>query len=150
MAGLIQLNKVFALGTRSLSMHPYIWNKLMSMHLKLHVNVSRSELLFLPGHQQDTSVSKISHREHYPSYCWRNIGINFINQCTLCEILDELHLHVVHLEGCIDMWILSYWLNIVSDKKSCHLKVLYYAVLSRIEENGSYNWILNVKLTYVA
>ena len=46
MTSLIQLNKVFALWVRSLSMHPNIWNKLMSMHLKSHVNAFRSEILF--------------------------------------------------------------------------------------------------------
>ena len=57
MSGLIQLNKVFTIGIRSLSMHPYVWNILMSMHLKSHVNASCSEILFRPGLQPDTSVS---------------------------------------------------------------------------------------------
>ena len=106
MAGLIQLNKVFATGKRSLSMHPYIYNKLMSMHLKLHVNASRSEILFLPGHQQDTSVSK-----NQPSWT--------LPQLLLTKYWRQLHQSiyimwdirraafptacVVHLEGCIDI-----------------------------------------------
>ena len=58
MACLTQLNKVFEIGIRSLSMHPDIWNKLMSMHLKSCVNASCSEILFRSGHQTDTNISQ--------------------------------------------------------------------------------------------
>ena len=43
---------------RSLSMHPDICYKLMSMHLKSDVNASRSELLFRSKHQTDTGISQ--------------------------------------------------------------------------------------------
>ena len=50
---LIQLNKVFVMWIRSLSMHPDIWDKLVSMHLKSYVNASLLEILFRSGHQTD-------------------------------------------------------------------------------------------------
>ena len=56
MGCLIQLNKVFEMWIRSLSMHPDIWNKLMSMHLKSYVNASRLEILFRSRHQTDAGI----------------------------------------------------------------------------------------------
>ena len=41
--------------------------------------------------------------------------------------------------------ILSYWLKIVSGKKSRYVNVLYHAALSRVKENDSYNWVSDVK-----
>ena len=56
MGCLIQLNEVFEMWIRSLSMHPDIWNKLMSWHHKSYVNVSRLEILFRSGHQTDVGI----------------------------------------------------------------------------------------------
>ena len=41
--------------------------------------------------------------------------------------------------------ILSYWLKIISGKKSRYVNVLYHAALSRVKENDSYNWVSDVK-----
>ena len=57
----------------------------MSMHLAQKYFSTR-------GIKQMPVFSKINHHGHYPCYCWRNCGISLINQCTLCEILDEMYL----------------------------------------------------------
>ena len=42
--------------------------------------------------------------------------------------------------------ILSYWLKIVSGKKSHYVNVLYQAALTRTKENDSYHWVSDVNI----
>ena len=106
MACLIQLNKVFEIWISSLSMHPDIWNKLMSMHLKSNVNASRSEILFRSGHQTDAGIfqkqpswtlpllllTKLRHQLTQSMYImWDIRRVVLVAAC------------VVHPEGCIDI-----------------------------------------------
>ena len=88
MVCLIQLNKVFEIWICSFSVHPNIGVILMSMHhTKKH---------FLAWSINQLSLSPIiNHHEHCSSYCRRHVGVNLINQSTLREIIDELHLRPV-------------------------------------------------------
>ena len=102
----IQLNKVFEIGIRSLSMHFDTWNKLMSMHLKSYVNSSRTEIFFRSGHKTDTSIS-----QNRPSWTlpllpltklWRQLNqsiyfiwdIRWVVLATACKVRPA---------GCIDI-----------------------------------------------
>ena len=60
------------------------WCQCISNHISMHLTKKYFSTWNI--HQISASLI-INHHGHYPRYCWRHVGVNWISQCTLCEIL---------------------------------------------------------------
>ena len=90
------------------------------------------------------SVSPIiNHHGHYPSYCWRYVGVNLINQCTFLWDITSC-ICVVCIEECIGVITHIFSLSFLSTEVVQAVKIFprWRQGLLSISSNGLSNGLV--------